>query len=54
MEQELSLDNIKEQMGINKKTASDWRHKISSSLEVAGSGMFKGITESDNTFFRES
>jgi len=28
MEQELSLDKIKEKMGINKKTAFDWRCKI--------------------------
>lgn len=54
MEQELSLDKIKEKMGINKKTAFDWRHKILSSLEVTSSGTFTGITESDDTFFLES
>ncbi|MGQ1788555.1 IS1595 family transposase, partial [Saccharicrinis sp. GN24d3] len=54
MEQELSLDKIKKRMGINKKTAFDWRHKILSSLETTGSGTFTGITESDDTFFLES
>jgi transposase-like protein len=54
MEQELSLDKIKKKMGINKKTAFDWRHKILSSLETTGSGTFTGITESDDTFFLES
>jgi len=32
MEQELSLDKIKSILGINKKTAFDWRHKILSGL----------------------
>ncbi len=32
MEQELSLDKFKRKMGINKKTAFDWRHKILSSM----------------------
>lgn len=54
MEQELSLDKIKNRMGINKKTAFDWRHKILSSLKTAGSGIFTGITESDETFFLQS
>ncbi len=51
MEQELSLDKIKNNLGINKKTAFDWRHKILSSLENVDKGSFKGITESDDTFF---
>lgn len=54
MEQELSLDKIKKRMGINKKTAFDWRHKILSSLATTGSGSFVGITESDDTFFLQS
>lgn len=54
MEQELSLDKIKENLGINKKTAFDWRHKILSSLEDIDKSGFKGITESDETFFLES
>lgn len=41
-------------MGINKKTAFDWRHKILSSLEAATTGTFNGITESDDTFFLQS
>jgi transposase-like protein len=54
MEQELSLDKIKASLGINKKTAFDWRHKVLSGLENVDKGHFKGITESDDTFFLES
>ncbi len=54
MEQELSLDKIKGRLGINKKTAFDWRHKILSGLGQDGKKKFKGITESDETFFRFS
>ena len=54
MEQELSLDKIKESLGINKKTAFDWRHKVLSGLENVDKGSFKGITESDDTFFLQS
>jgi transposase-like protein len=54
MEQELSLDKIKVSLGINKKTAFDWRHKILSGLENTDKGSFKGITESDDTFFLQS
>lgn len=54
MEQELSLDKIKESIGINKKTAFDWRHKVLSGLEKISTGSFKGITESDDTFFLKS
>jgi transposase-like protein len=54
MEKELSLDKIKVQLGINKKTAFDWRHKILSGLEKADIDIFKGITESDDTFFLQS
>lgn len=54
MEQELSLDKIKNKLSINKKTAFDWRHKILSGLENTDQGSFKGITESDDTFFLQS
>lgn len=54
MEQELSLDKIKVLLGINKKTAFDWRHKILSGLQQVDKGSFEGITESDDTFFRFS
>ena len=54
MEQELSLDKIKVKLGINKKTAFDWRHKILSGLQQVDKGPFEGITESDDTFFRFS
>jgi transposase-like protein len=54
MEQELSLDKIKETLNINKKTAFDWRHKVLSGLDKSDNGHFKGITESDDTFFLQS
>jgi len=54
MEQELSLDKIKVNLGINKKTAFDWRHKVLSGLENVDKGNFKGVTESDDTFFLQS
>ncbi len=50
MLEEKSLDKIKEGLGINKKTAFDWRHKILSSIEQSEKGGFSGITESDETF----
>lgn len=51
MDEEKSLDKIKVELGINKKTAFDWRHKILSGTENSGKGLFQGITESDETFF---
>ena len=54
MEQELSLDKTKVNLGINKKTAFDWRHKVLSGLENVDKGNFKGVTESDDTFFLQS
>ena len=50
MIEEKSLDKIKEELGINKKTAFDWRHKILSSLKNIDKDTFSGITESDETF----
>ena len=54
MEQELSLEKIKKQLGINIKTAFDWRHKILSGLQHTDKKHFVGVTESDDTFFRFS
>jgi transposase-like protein len=54
MQQGLSLDKIKSQLKINKKTAFDWRHKISSSITNIEKESFNGITESDETFFLQS
>lgn len=54
MAEEKSLDKIKEELRINKKTAFDWRHKILSSLQEGSAKPFEGITESDETFFLES
>lgn len=54
MNQDKSLDRIKIRLGINKKTAFDWRHKVLSSLEDIEKVEFNGIVESDETFFRLS
>ncbi len=54
MQQGLSLDKIKNILKINKKTAFDWRHKISASVGSIEENEFKGITESDETFFLSS
>ena len=50
MTEEKSLDKIKKELHINKKTAFDWRHKILSSLDNIEKYSFTGITESDETF----
>lgn len=54
MVEEKSLDKIKDALGINKKTAFDWRHKILSSLAESDMEDFTGVTESDETFFLRS
>jgi len=54
MLEEKTLDQIKVELKINKKTAFDWRHKILSSMENLDKDVFSGITESDETFFRFS
>ncbi len=54
MKLDLSLDKIKKQLKINKKTALDWRHKISASVSEIENDVFTGITESDETFFLHS
>lgn len=54
MQQGLSLDKIKKKLRINKKTAFDWRHKITLAIKEADEDTFLGITESDETFFLHS
>ena len=57
MVKEKSLDKISAELGINKKTAFDWRHKILASLDTKNDNDqddFTGITESDETFFLRS
>lgn len=51
MQEGLSLDKIRDELKINKKTAFDWRHKINASLNEIEKEAFSGITESDETFF---
>jgi len=54
MKQGQSLNKIKTELNINKKTAFDWRHKINASIANVENGSFSGITESDETFFLHS
>lgn len=54
MKEGLSLEKTRKKLEINKKTAFDWRHKITASLNPIEQGDFKGITESDETFFLHS
>lgn len=54
MKQGYSLDKIKTELKINKKTAFDWRHKINASISDIENESFTGITESDETFFLHS
>lgn len=54
MREGLSLEKTGKKLDISKKTAFDWRHKITASLNNVGKGNFKGITESDETFFLHS
>ena len=54
MQQGSSLNKIKEQLEISKKTAFDWRHKICASLDKQEMNKLSGITESDETFFLHS
>ena len=49
-----SLDKTRKQLGINKKTAFDWRHKVLASFEQNTGDEFDGIVESDETFFEHS
>ncbi len=54
MTQGLSLEKTRKALNINKKTAFDWRHKITASLDNIEKSDFIGITESDETFFLHS
>jgi len=54
MVEEKSLDKIASTLGINKKTAFDWRHKILASIGTEEGEHFTGITESDEAFFLRS
>ena len=54
MKLELSLLETGEELNIDQVTAFRWRHKFLSAVEVSEDATFKGITESDETFFLES
>ncbi len=49
-----SLEKTRKKLNINKKTAFDWRHKITASISKISGNSFEGITESDETFFLQS
>jgi transposase-like protein len=54
MIEDYSLDKIRKELNINKKTAFDWRHKILSSYQQDKGSEFEGVVESDETFFEQS
>lgn len=54
MESELSIIKTSKKVGIDVGTVFRWRHKLLSAVEVTEDTEFKGITESDETFFLES
>jgi len=54
MKEGKTLDEIRDELKINKKTAFDWRHKIIVSISEIEIEPFIGITESDETFFLHS
>lgn len=54
MEIELSLIKTGKELGIDTGTAFRWRHKFLSAVEMPEDVTFKGITETDETFFLES
>ena len=54
MELEFSLKKSGEKLKIDEGTIFRWRHKFLSSMEAQEATEFKGITESDETFFLES
>ena len=54
MKEGKTLDEIRDKLKINKKTAFDWRHKIIVSISDIEAEAFIGITESDETFFLHS
>jgi transposase-like protein len=54
MVEHTSLEKTRKQLGINKKTAFDWRHKVLASFEQDTGDKFEGVVESDETFFEHS
>lgn len=49
-----SIRKSAQEVGINIKTSFDWRHKLLKSFENVSSSEFKGIVESDETYFLHS
>jgi len=54
MEKSLSLKNTAKELKINEGTAFVWRHKLLSAAQQNQEGTFKGITETDETFYTHS
>ena len=54
MELELSILKSSKKLKLDPCTVFEWRHKFLSSIEIQSDVDFKGITETDETFFLES
>ena len=54
MDSELSLLKTSKELNLDVGTVFRWRHKFLSAVEIDENSDFKGITESDETFFLES
>lgn len=54
MERNLSLIKTSNELNINQGTAFNWRHKLLSAIEQKEESSFKGITETDETFYTHS
>ena len=54
MEIQMSLKKTAKHLGISESTAFMWRHRLLSSVEQMEKQPFKGITESDETFYLHS
>ncbi len=49
-----SLRQISKELGINLKTAFNWRHRFSEGFKQDNNNILEGIVEADETYFRKS
>ncbi len=54
MERSLSLKKTSKEIEISEVTAFNWRHKLLSAVQQKEKSPFKGITETDETFYTHS
>ena len=54
MERSLSLKKTSKELTISEVTAFNWRHKVLSAIQQEEEAPFKGITETDETFYTHS